>query len=76
VAALQVRCNRLAQGRNAVRGRIAVMAVTQCLDARLDDMRRRFEVRLPDTKVDDVAPFTGKLLGPREDNKRRLRTKS
>jgi hypothetical protein len=39
-------------------------------------MPRRFEVRLPDSKVDDVAPFAGKLLGPREDNKRRLRAKS
>ena len=76
MAALEVGRNRFAQGRDAVRRRIAMMTVTQRLDARLDDMPRRFEVRLPDSKVDDVAPFAGKLLGPREDNKRRLRAKS
>ena len=76
VAALQVGRNRLAQGGNAIRRRIAMMAVTQRLDARFDNMPRCFEIRLPDAKVDDVAPFAGKLLGPRQNNKRRLRAKS
>ncbi|MNC95874.1 hypothetical protein D3C83_130920 [compost metagenome] len=53
-----------------------MMAVTQRLDSRFDNMPRRFEIRLPDAKVDDVAPFTGKLLGPCENYKRRLRAKS
>ena len=53
-----------------------MMAVTQRLDARLDNMPRRFEVRLPDAKVDNVAPFTCKLLCARENNKGRLCAKS
>ena len=54
VAALQVLGHRLAQRQDALRRRVAVMAVAQRLDGRLDDVRRRLEVGLADAEVDDV----------------------
>ena len=54
-AALQVGRHRLAQRRDSVGRGVAVLAVAQRLDRRLDDVRRGFEVGLADAEVDDVA---------------------
>ena len=51
----EVRRHGLAQGRDPGRVGIAVLAVAQRLDRRLDDVRRGFEVGLADAEVDDVA---------------------
>ena len=53
--------DRLAQRQDADRRRIAVMAVAQRLDRRLDDEIRRAEIRLADAEIDDVAALRGKL---------------
>src|SRR5262249_38307999 len=53
----------LAERRNAGRGRIAVMAVAQRLDRRLDDELRRAEVRLADAEIDDVAALRRQRIG-------------
>ncbi len=66
VALVQVGRDRLAQGENAVRRGIAMLAVAQRLDGRLDDMRRRLEVGLADAKVDDVPPLALQLGGLRQ----------
>ena len=55
IAAMEVGGDRLAQRRDPVRRRIAVLAVAQRLDRRLDDMRRGFEIRLADAEIDDIA---------------------
>ncbi len=55
--AVQILRHRLAQRRNPRRVGIAVLAVAQSLDGRLDDMGRRFEVGLADAEIDDVAPL-------------------
>ena len=75
MAAVQVGCDSLPQGGDAVGGRIAMMAVAQRLDARFNNMGGCLEIRLPDAKVDDVAPFGSKLLCPRQNNKCRLCSK-
>ena len=58
---MKVGGDRLAQRRDAVRRRVAVLAVAQRLDRRFDDMRRGLEVRLADAEVDDVAPLALQL---------------
>ena len=55
VAAGHVGRHRLAQRQDAVRRRVAVMAVAQRLDRGLDDVRRRLEVGLADAEVDDAT---------------------
>ena len=64
--AMQVLRYRLAQGRDAGRVGIAVLAVAQSLDRRLDDMGRRFEIRLADAEIDDVAALPLQFGGLRE----------
>ena len=46
VTAVQVLGDGLTQGQNTVRGRVAVMAVTQRFDRGFHDMARRLEIRL------------------------------
>jgi len=58
---------RLAQGQDAGRGRIAVMAVAQGLDRCLDDMGRGRKIGLPDAQIDDVTALAGKVRGTGED---------
>ena len=43
-----------------------MVAVAQRLDRRLDDMRRRFEIRLADPQIDDVLAFCRKCGRPRQ----------
>jgi hypothetical protein len=43
------------------------MAVAHRLDRRLDDMRRRLEVGLADSKVDHVHAFLRQFVGAGED---------
>jgi aspartate/methionine/tyrosine aminotransferase len=52
---VQVGGDGFAQLRNAIRRRIAVMAVAQRLDRRFHDMIGGAEVRLADPQIDDVA---------------------
>ena len=65
-AAMEVGGDRLAQRRDAGRRRVAVLAVAQRLDRRLDDMGRGFEIGLADAEVDDVAPLPLQLGGAGE----------
>ena len=60
-AAVKIGRDRLAQGQDARRRGIAVLAVAQRLDRRLDDMGRGFEIGLADAEVDDVAPLALQL---------------
>ena len=55
---MQVFRDRLAQGSEAGRVRIAMLAVAQRLDRRLDDVGRGFEIRLADAEIDDVAALS------------------
>ena len=63
---MQVGGHRLAQRRNAVRRRVAVMAVAQRLDRGLDDEVRRAEIGLADAEADDVAALRGERVGAGE----------
>ena len=63
---MQILRHRLAQGRNPCRVGIAVLAVAQSLDGRLDDMRRRFKIGLADAEIDDVAPLALQFSRPRQ----------
>ena len=65
-ALVQVGGDRLAQRRDAVRRRVAVMAVAQRLDRRLDDVLGRAEVGLADAEIDDVAALRGERIGARQ----------
>ena len=56
----EIGSHRLAQRRDAVRGRIAVVAVAQRLDRGLDDEIRRAEIGLADAEIDDVAALRHK----------------
>ena len=47
VAAFQVGGDGLAQCGDAVRRRITMVTIAQCLNTRLDDVRRGLEIRLP-----------------------------
>ena len=58
--------DRLAQRQDADRRRIAMMAVAQRLDRRLDDEIRRAEIGLADAEIDDVAALCRKLRGARQ----------
>ena len=58
--------HRLAQRRDAVRRRIAVMAVAQRLHRRLDDEIRRAEIGLADAEIDDVAALRDQGIGAGE----------
>ena len=63
---MQVLRHRLAQRRDTRRVGIAVLAVAQSFDGRLDDMRRRFEIGLADAEIDDVAPLALQFSRPRQ----------
>ena len=65
-ALVQVGGDRFAQRQDADRRRIAVMAVAQRLDRRLDDEIRRAEIGLADAEIDDVAALRRKLHGARQ----------
>ena len=65
-ALVQVGGHRLAQRQDAVRRRVAVMAVAQRLDRRLDDVIGRAEIRLADAEIDDVAALRGERGGARQ----------
>ena len=65
-ALVQVGRHRLAQRRDAVRRRVAVMAVAQRLDRGLDDVLGRAEIRLADAEIDDVAALRGQRVGARQ----------
>ena len=65
-ALVQVGGDRFAQRQNAVRRRVAMMAVAQRLDRGLDDEIRRAEIRLADAEADDVAALRGKRVGARQ----------
>ena len=65
-ALVQVGRDRLAQRRDAGRGRIAVVAVAQRLDRGLDDVVGRAEVGLADAEIDDVAALRGERIGARQ----------
>ena len=58
---MQILRHRLAQGGDPGRVGVSVLAVAQRLDRGLDDMRRRFEIRLADAEVDDVAALALQL---------------
>ena len=58
--------DRLAQRRNAGRRRVAVVAVAQRLDRRLDDEIGRAEIGLADAEIDDVAALRDKRVGAGE----------
>ena len=64
--------DRLAQRQDADRRRVAVMAVAQRLDRRLDNEIRRAEIGLADAEIDDVAALRRKLRGAREHGERVL----
>ena len=66
IALVQIGGDRLAQLRDAVRRRVAMMAVAQRLDCGLDDEIRRAEIRLADAEADDVAALRGKRVGARQ----------
>jgi hypothetical protein len=66
---VEVGGDRPAQGGDAVGRRVAVVAVAQRLDARLDDMRRGLEIRLPDTEINDTAPAGLELRCARQHRK-------
>ena len=65
-ALVQVGGDRLAQRRDAVRRRVAVMAVAQRLDRGLDDVIGRAEIGLADAEIDDVAALRGQRIGARQ----------
>ena len=52
--------------KQAVGRRVAVMAVAQRLDRRLDDVLRRLEVGLADAEIDDVLALVRESGRPRE----------
>ncbi len=66
VPALQVGGDRLAQGQDALRRRVAVVAVAQRLDGGFDDVGRRLEVGLADAEVDDVLALALERIGARQ----------
>ena len=65
-ALVQVGGDSLAQRRDADRRRIAVVAVAQRLDRRLDDEVGRAEVGLADAEIDDVAALRDQLRRARQ----------
>lgn len=65
---MEVPRHRLTKRWNADRRCVAVMAVAQGLDACLDDMSRRGEVRLADAEIDDVAALRRKRAGAGENS--------
>ena len=67
---MQIGGDRLAQRQDADRRRVAVMAVAQRLDRRLDNEIRRAEIGLADAEIDDVAALRGKLRRAREHGER------
>ena len=66
---VQVGGHRLAHWQDAGRRRVAVMAVAQRLDRRLDDKIGRAEIRLADAEIDDVLALRGKRGGARQHGK-------
>ena len=63
---VQVGGDRLAQRRNAVCRRVAVMALAQRLDRRLDDEIGRAEIGLADAEIDDIAALRDQGVGAGE----------
>ena len=63
MAQFQVLGDGLAQLEDAVGGGVAMVAVAQRLDRRLDHVVGRLEIRLADAQVDDVAALGLELLG-------------
>jgi antitoxin HicB len=64
-----VTANRLAQRRDAVRRRVAVMAVAQRFHGGFDDMLGRAEIRLADAEIDDIAALGCQFGGARQNRK-------
>ena len=69
-ALVQIGRDRLAQRQDADRRRVAMMAVAQRLDRRLDNEIGRAKIRLTDAEIDDVAALRGKLRGTCEHGER------
>ena len=63
---LDVGGDRLAERLDAGRRRVAVVAVSERLDRRLDDMIGGAEIRLADAEIDDVAALRRKVGGAGE----------
>ena len=66
VAPVQVGRDGLAQLRDAVGRRVAVVAVADGLDGGFTDVRGRLEVRLADAEVDDILAGGGQCGGAGE----------
>ena len=64
---MEIGRDRLAQRQDAVRGRIAVMAVGERLAAGFDNMARGRKIRLADAEIYDRAAFGLEGLGARQD---------
>jgi hypothetical protein len=69
---MEIGRHRPAQFGDAVRRRIAMMAVGQRLAAGLDDVVGGREIGLPDPEVDDRATLRRQPFGARQDLERRL----
>ena len=67
VAAVEIGGDRLAQLRDTVGRRVAVMAVGQRLAAGLDDVLGGREIGLADAEIDDRAALRGQRVGARQD---------
>ena len=67
VALFQVLGDRLAQRQDALRRRIAVVAIAQRLDGGFDDVARRLEVGLADAEIDDRLTLPLQFAGARQD---------
>ncbi len=76
VAAVQVGGHRLAHLGDAVGRGVAVVAVLQRLDRRLDDMARGLEVGLADAEADDGLALGLQRLGAGQDLERRFGAKA
>ena len=72
VPPVQVGGHRFAQRQDTVRRGIAVMAVPQRLDRRLDDVLRCLEVGLADAEVDDALALGFERARPRQHFERGL----
>ena len=66
---VQIGGDGFAQGQNTGGGRIAVMAVAQRLDRSFHNMLRGLEVRLADTKIDDVLALALQFGGAGQNRK-------
>ena len=76
MAAVEILGDGLAQRQDALRRRVAVMAVTQRLDGGFDDVGRRLEVGLADAEVDDVLALALQVGSARQHLEGRLRAEA